>query len=113
MEAFEREERSLVKVDVPYTRIMRKGWEIGNYWYLSALDCLNGLCSLYITHIRRKFAKPEDSGAEFDRTVSAYWSTDAAEFIAAKLRDKEVYCSQLRQKFAAKELRKVDDSEHR
>jgi hypothetical protein len=48
---------------------------------------------------------PEDSGAEFDRIVSAYWSTNAAEFIAAKLRDKELYSSQLRQKFAAE----VDD----
>ena len=101
LEAFETEERSLGKADIPYTRIMRKGWEIGSYWYLSALDCPNGLYNLYITHIRRRFAKLEDSGAEFDRIVSAYWSTNAAEFIAAKLRDKELYSSKLRQKFAA------------
>jgi hypothetical protein len=61
--------------------------------------------TVYLTHIRRRFAMPEDSGAEFDRIVSAYWSTNAAEFIAAKLRDKELYSSQLRQKFAAE----VDD----
>jgi hypothetical protein len=106
LEAFETEERSLGNADIPHTRIMRKGWEIGSYWYLSALDCPNGLYNLYLTHIRQRFAKPKDSSAEFDRNVSAYWSTDAAEFIAAKLRDKELYSSQLRQKFAAE----VDDN---
>jgi hypothetical protein len=101
LEAFEMEERLLGNANIPYTRIMRTGWEIGSYWYLSALDCPSGLYNLYITHIRRRFAKPGDSSAEFDRTVSAYWSTDAVEFIVAKLKDKELYCSQLRQKFTA------------
>ncbi|KAF2453057.1 hypothetical protein BDY21DRAFT_388290 [Lineolata rhizophorae] len=77
--------------------IMRKGWEIGNFWYFSALDCLNGLYSLYMSHIQRIFAATEDSGPKFDRTVSAYWTANTAEFIAAKVRDKEVYSSQLRE----------------
>lgn len=97
--AFKTEERSLGKCDILYIYIMRKSWEIGSYWYLSALECPNGLYNLYLTHIRQRFAKPEDSSAEFDRILSAYWSTDAAEFIAAKLREKELYCSQLQQKF--------------
>jgi hypothetical protein len=79
---------------------MRKGWELGSYWYLSALDSPKGLYNLYLTHIRRRFAKPEDSNTEFDRSVSAYWSTGVAEFIASKVRDKELYSSQLRQRFA-------------
>jgi len=100
LEAFETEERSLGKGDIPSTRLMRKGWELGSYWYLSALDSPKGLYNLYLTHIRRRFAKPEDSNTEFDRSVSAYWSTGVAEFIASKVRDKELYSSQLRQRFA-------------
>ncbi|KAF2240256.1 hypothetical protein BU26DRAFT_385862, partial [Trematosphaeria pertusa] len=56
MAAFEREERSFGKDDILHSQIMRKGWEIGNFWYFSALDCLNGLYSLYMSHIQRIFA---------------------------------------------------------
>jgi len=108
MEAFEIEERSLGHGDIPHAHIMRKGWEIGTYWFLSALDCPNGLYNLYLTHIRPRFAKSEESGTDFDRTISAYWSTDTAEFIVTKLREKEEYISELRKKFTAD----MDDSEH-
>ncbi|RDL34710.1 Uncharacterized protein BP5553_07838 [Venustampulla echinocandica] len=101
MEAFEMEERSLGKGDIPYTRVMRKGWEIGAYWFFSALDCPDGLYNLYLTHIRPRFTKYEEAGGDFDRIMSAYWSTDTTEFIAAKVREKEEYSSQLRQRFTA------------
>ncbi|KAF2175340.1 hypothetical protein K469DRAFT_684023 [Zopfia rhizophila CBS 207.26] len=101
MATFEREERSFRKDDVLHTQIMRKGWEIGNFWYFSTLDCLNGLYSLYMSHIQRIFAPLEDSGPEFDRTVSTYWTPNTVEFITTKLRDKELYSSQLRDRFAA------------
>jgi hypothetical protein len=101
MEAFETEERSSGKDDISHTQIMRKGWETGNFWYFSALDCLNGFYSLYMSHIQRMFASIEDSGPEFDRTVSAYWSPNTAEFVAKKLEDKEAYSSRLRELFAA------------
>jgi hypothetical protein len=53
-----------------------------------------------MSHIQRIFAPFEDSGPEFDRTVSVYWTPNTVEFIATKLRDKEVYSSQLRKTFA-------------
>lgn len=114
MEAFEIEERSLGQGDIPQAQIMRKGWEIGSYWFLSALDCPKGLYNLYLQHIRPKFAQPEESGADFDRASSAYWSAGTAEFIVAKLRDKEVYINQLREKFTADvdEMRNMDNSKH-
>lgn len=101
MEAFEMEERSLGRLDIPHTRIMRNGWETGNYWYLSALDCPKGLYNLYSTHIRPRFDKREDCNSEFDQIMSAYWSSDVTEFITAKLRDKEMYSNQLHKKFEA------------
>jgi hypothetical protein len=107
MTIFEREERLIRKDDILHTQIMRKGWKIGNFWYFSALDSLNGLYSLYMSHIQRIFAPIEDSGPEFDRTVSAYWGPKTAEFIAAKLKDKEAYSSKLRERFAA-ELNRLE-----
>jgi hypothetical protein len=101
MAAFEREERSFGNDDIPHTQIMRKGWEIGNFWYFSALNCLNGLYSIYMSHIQRIFAPIEDSGPEFNQTLSAYWCPKRAEFIATKLKDKEAYSSRLRERFAA------------
>lgn len=69
--AFEKEERSARKNDIPYTKIMHKGWDIGNFWYFSALDCLNGLYSLYKQHIQKIFVL-KDSDSEFDQLASGY-----------------------------------------
>lgn len=101
VKAFEAEERSLGKVDIPYTRMMRKGWETGNYWYFSALDCPKGLSSLYYSHIRPRFEKLDDHTPVSDRTLSAYWTTDAAEFITSKLKQKEMYSDELHKTFGA------------
>ena len=101
MKAFEAEERSLGKVDIPHTRIMRNGWETGNHWYLSALDSPKGLSSLYYSHIRPKFEKLEDRNPGFDRTLSTYWTTGAAEFITSKLKQKQMYSDELRKTFGA------------
>ncbi|TAQ86259.1 hypothetical protein B7494_g5429 [Chlorociboria aeruginascens] len=100
LDAFQAEERLLGKADTPYTRIMQKGWEIGSYWYLTALDYPDKLYGIYLSQIIERFAKLEDGTDEFDRTVSAYWSTGAVEFIAAKVKDKELYSSRLRQRFS-------------
>lgn len=100
MAAFEKEERSL-RNDTQYSQIMRRGWEVGKFWFFSALDCPKGLYGVYIFHIQRRFAKYKDSGIEFDRTISAYWSNDVTDFILGKLKDREEYSNQLRKRFAA------------
>jgi len=109
--AFEKEERSFRRNDIFNTKVMHKGWKIGNFWYFSALDCLNGLYSLYVSHIQRIFAPTEDSGPDFDRIVSAYWSSASAEFIATKLNDKEAYSNRLCERFAPEcdKMEKDDD----
>lgn len=112
LEAFEIEERSRGQGDISHVQIMRKGWEIGSYWFSSALDCPDALYNLYLTHIRPRFAQPGDSGDDFDRKVSSYWSTDTAEFIDIKLREKDTYIGELRKRFTigVDEMRDVDDS---
>jgi hypothetical protein len=99
MEIFEAEERSLKDGGNPYAHIMRKGWELGTYWFTAALDCPNGMFNLYLTHIQSRFTEPVEAGPDFDQIMSAYWSTNVAEFIAAKLEEKEAYIGQLRKKF--------------
>ena len=46
--------------------------------------------------------------AEFDQTVMSYWATNVFKLITAKIKDKEVYASQLQKAFAdgIKELKK-------
>lgn len=79
---------------------MRKSWEVGSYWYLSALDCPSVLYNLFISHIRENFTSHRGSDDDFDRPVSEYWCVGASEFIAGKVRDKALYSDGLRQKFA-------------
>ncbi|KAF2802979.1 uncharacterized protein BDZ99DRAFT_454275 [Mytilinidion resinicola] len=95
----EEEQRSFTKDGISHSRIMRNGWETGNFWYFSALDCLNGLYHLYISHIQGIFAPMENS--EFNRTVSAYWTRHTEEFLREKVRDQEEYSNCLRKRFAA------------
>jgi hypothetical protein len=101
MEAFEREERLLGKLDIPHTRIMQNGWQMGHYWYFSALDCPKGLYDIYYTHVRPRFDKRVDCSSQFDQLVAAYWGPDVADFITGKLREKEMYSNQLRKRFEA------------
>jgi hypothetical protein len=101
--AFELEERCLGKVDTPHTKIMRRCWEMGSFWYFSALDSPKGLHNVYMSHIQQIFARIEDSSPSFNCAVSAYWTPKAADFIAAKLKDHEVYSNQLRERFEAVE----------
>lgn len=71
---FEREEKSLLQNNCLHTQTMRRGWRIGSFWYFCALECSNGLWHLYKSHIQRRFARPEDSGPQFDRLVAPYWT---------------------------------------
>lgn len=103
MEIFEEEEKRyppLFDVSSYRTNIMRKGWKIGNFWYFYALDCPKGLFHLFRDHIQPRFAPSQrDNLSDFWRIVYEYWAVDAKDVIAAKLRDKEVYEKQLRQRF--------------
>ncbi|KAK2757372.1 hypothetical protein FQN54_004887 [Arachnomyces sp. PD_36] len=90
----------LTNGDASYrTQIMRKGWKIGNFWYFHSLDNPKGLYTIFLQHIQPMFEWSHGTGTDFDRIVAPYWSADAAEVRAAKLRDKELYDDQLRKAF--------------
>lgn len=103
VDTFENEERSFPPIngEVSYrTRIMRRGWTTGNFWYFHALDSPKGLYNIFLQHIQPMFIKLDDGGrADFERTLAPYWGVDGLGIIAAKIRDKEVYDDQLRRKF--------------
>lgn len=103
IEAFENEEMSFPSTngDASYrTRIMRRGWTTGNFWYFHALDNPKGLYNIFLQHIQPMFTELDDKGmVEFERTLAPYWSVDAVTVIEAKIKDKEVYDEQLRRVF--------------
>lgn len=63
-----------MNVDVSYrTRIMRRGWTTGNFWYFYALDNPKGLYHIFLQHIQPIFTKLDDKGiVEFERTLAPY-----------------------------------------
>ncbi|PYI11224.1 hypothetical protein BO78DRAFT_303496 [Aspergillus sclerotiicarbonarius CBS 121057] len=105
MDAFEEEESILSPKGgraFNLTHMFRNGWKTGNFWYFHALDNPKGLHNIFLDHIQPIFAKLDDTGmAEFERTITPYWSADVTAFLAKKTQDKEVYESQLRHAFDA------------
>ncbi|CAD6445326.1 d571664c-5b90-4b14-a3af-6e38a8324e15-CDS [Sclerotinia trifoliorum] len=101
-EIFEEEEKSLPSGDgvASYrTKIMSKGWKIGNFWYFQALDSPKGLYNIFRDHIQSIFAPSHNTDSDFPRIVSEYWAVGVNDIISAKLQDKEAYERMLRQKF--------------
>ena len=102
MEIFEEEEKSFPMMNgvASYrTNIMRRGWEIGNFWYFQALDSPKGLYNIFRDHIQPIFAPSHNVDSDFPRIVSEYWTADVTEVISTKLQDKEIYEEMLRQNF--------------
>lgn len=103
VDAFEKEEGLLPPLngEASYrTRIMRRGWTVGNFWYFHALDSPKGLYNIFLKHIQPMFKELDDDGmTDFEKTLTPYWSVDASKTIAAKIKDKEVYDDQLRKAF--------------
>lgn len=104
MEIFEEEEKSFplwngAVVGSYRANMLRKGWEIGNFWYFQALDSPKGLYNIFRDHIQPTFAPSHNVDSHFPRIVSEYWTVDANEVISTKLQDKEIYEKTLRQNF--------------
>ncbi|TAQ85261.1 hypothetical protein B7494_g6423 [Chlorociboria aeruginascens] len=102
MGIFEEEEKSFPPIDgvASYrTDIMRKGLEIGRFWYFQALDSPKGLYNIFRHHIQPIYAPHDKVCLEFPRIVSQYWTADVKKVIRQKLQDKRVYEDMLRQGF--------------
>ncbi|KAL8652565.1 MAG: hypothetical protein Q9210_002609 [Variospora velana] len=107
MEAFEKEERlqhtGLPEgVNAPHTRVMRRSWDSGGFFYFHALDTTVGLFNLFWQHIWPRFSHPsKEPEKAFEETVFPFWSFDAQSVAAAKLKDREEYEADLRALFEA------------
>jgi hypothetical protein len=103
VDAFEQQENLLpcFKDSLSYrTRIMRRGWTTGNFWYFAALKEPGRLCNVFLNNIQPIFGEVDKAGRdEFDRIFTPYWSVGAKGLIAAKIKEKEAYEDQLRRRF--------------
>ncbi|QKX57558.1 uncharacterized protein TRUGW13939_04675 [Talaromyces rugulosus] len=108
MNVFEEEEQAHSQAGhktLGLASIMRKGWEIGNFWYFHAIQSPKGLYNLFLEHIQPRFAKIDGAGmAEFERTISPYWTPNTQSFLDGKMKEKERYDERLRDAFAAAQV---------
>lgn len=96
MEAFEHEEKLQRKKEgVPRARTMRRVWETGSFFYFNALDSPTGLFHLWGQHIQPKFTQLNSNNDEQNRVLAPYWSMDAENVVAAKIKEREAYIEQL------------------
>lgn len=103
---FEQEEKSFLPIyGSPTYRstIMKKGWQIGNFWYFHALKSPKGMFNLFREQIQPIFDEDAKTNMQgFDDIVSWYWVADARETVALKLGHKKTYDEQLRKLFEEK-----------
>ncbi|KAJ6151646.1 hypothetical protein N7470_007243 [Penicillium chermesinum] len=72
------------------TNIMRKGWQVGSFWFFQALDSPKGLFNIFRDHIQPRFAPSQSADpSDFSRIVTEYWAVDTKDVIEGKLKDKE------------------------
>jgi hypothetical protein len=79
--------------------ILKRGWQIGTFWYSLALESPTGLFRIFYDHIQPRFAKTHMDDSNFWRIIMPYCGTDARKFLDAKVKDKQLYDWQLRKAF--------------
>lgn len=86
---------------VGYADTMRTGLKTGRFWYLCALETLNGVYHLFLQHIQPVYGTTTRfDSLEFERLAAPYWAPGAEELISEKLRQRERYQEQIREVFA-------------
>ncbi|KAL9626972.1 MAG: hypothetical protein Q9204_006902, partial [Flavoplaca sp. TL-2023a] len=106
MEAFEHEEMRQGHYDFMIsnhqsknaetrTQILRNVWKTGAFFYFSALDSPTGLFNVWVNNIQPKFGGISNLKDGVNKIMAPYWSSDAVDVIAAKLKDREVYTEKL------------------
>lgn len=99
MSVFEVEEKALGS-DACYADMMRAGWNTGSFWYFSAIDSFSGLYNLFLQHIQPIYGTTAArEWKEFERSVAPYWAPDSLEFISQKVKEREHYLEQIRERF--------------
>lgn len=100
MEAFEYEEKLLTAIDdLPRTRVMKRTWETGSFFYFHALDSTIELFNIWAQNIQPRFSDMGCVKDEINRIVSPYWCADSESVVVTKMKDREEYLEQLRALF--------------
>ncbi|KAJ9347616.1 hypothetical protein DTO027B9_9038 [Paecilomyces variotii] len=100
MSIFEEEERTcLPEYSLRRTRIMEKGWELGTFWYGTALRSPTALHAIFYDRIQPSYSEKHAKDPNFYLIVSRYWGREPAAFIRSRLKDKAAYDVKLREMF--------------
>ncbi|GAD91599.1 predicted protein [Paecilomyces variotii No. 5] len=81
------------------TEVMEKGWELGAFWYSTALRSPTALHAIFYNHIQPPYGEEDAKDNNFYLLISPYWGRDPGSFIRSKLEDKSAYDTKLRELF--------------
>ena len=111
MEVFEKEERSFGKMDegLLLTRTMRRSWESGSFFYLSAVESTTGLYNIFQQHIQSRYTKSALGRNDVDEALSFLWGQEARKVIADKVEDLEKYQIRLQKLFKTHAVNDITD----
>ncbi|KAL9101741.1 MAG: hypothetical protein Q9163_003039 [Psora crenata] len=104
MDVFEAEERLLQPSDeqkVLRSHTMRAGWDNRGFFFFHALESPRGFLNIFRQHIQPLFAPSHVTSTTPNEYISPYWTINADEFVARKMKDKENYEAQLPAMFQA------------
>lgn len=99
-----KQETSVGNLDITsLSSIMKRGWEMGTFWYALALQSPTGLFRTFYDHIQPKLAHGHEDDPDFYRIVMYYWTRKFATFIREKAEEKKNYDLRLREAFEDKD----------
>ncbi|KAL1886819.1 hypothetical protein Plec18167_000754 [Paecilomyces lecythidis] len=81
------------------TDVMEKGWELGGFWYSTALPSPTALHAIFYDRIQPPYGEEDARDNKFYLLISPYWGRDPARFIRSKLEDMAAYDIRLREMF--------------
>lgn len=100
MDIFEEEERRYpTEYRMQRSSIMTECWNLGAFWYCTALRSPTGLHSVFYDHILPSYSEKHAQDPNFFLTISRYWTRGTSEFIKSRLEAKAIYDSKLRDMF--------------
>ncbi|EAS36823.3 uncharacterized protein CIMG_02177 [Coccidioides immitis RS] len=100
MDVFENEEKDYsASYNIRRALVMQQSWEKRTFWYTMALRSPTGMHSVFYNRLQTLYEKDHAENTEFFLITSKYWRPQARQFIASRVKDKELYDKELRGAF--------------
>lgn len=104
------QEESANQLEKTYSQGLRDDWITGRFWYVLALNSINGFPAVFKHHLRPMFFETFKIDTD-GQSLTRLWDKEVWDFIDGKLKDNEQYKEQIRKIFVDAKAREIKESD--